>query len=54
MKNQSASQLKTAKIKKLKEIEEKGGVVTQFYQTKLCKHFQNGACLYGDKCMSRS
>jgi hypothetical protein len=49
--SQSDNRLKVTKVKKLKEIEEKPAVVSQFYQTKLCKHFQNGSCLYGDKCM---
>jgi len=48
--SQSDNRLKVTKVKKLKEIEEKPAVVSQFYQTKLCKHFQNGSCLYGDKC----
>jgi len=50
MRSDVTSQVKSMKVKKIKEIDEKTSVVTQFYQTKLCKHFQNGACLYGDKC----
>jgi hypothetical protein len=42
---------KSNRLKKIQEIEERPAVVTQFYQTKLCKHFlNNNSCLYGDKC----
>lgn len=50
--NHTQSRIKSTKAKKLKEVLDRPAVVTQFYQTKLCKHFQNGSCLYGDKCMS--
>ena len=41
---------KVFKGRKKERVGQTHAVVTQFYQTKLCKHFQNGSCLYGDEC----
>lgn len=44
---------KVGKMRKKDKMNHAPAVVTQFYQTKLCKHFQNGSCLYGNECTSR-
>lgn len=46
------SKRKSRKAKTVEVESRPPPVVSQFYQTKLCKHFQSGSCLYGDKCTS--